>query len=70
LRYFNSLINLPVIRPDRFPLKLFSLTPGYCRAPLFDEKKRGFVKKHSLEKHNKFSVLNSTLFLSKERSRG
>jgi hypothetical protein len=43
-----------VLRPDDFSLKLFTLTPGYCRAyfdklstsPLFDEKKRGFVKQN------------------------
>jgi hypothetical protein len=35
-----------VLTPDRFSLKLFTLTPGYCRAPLFDEKKRGFVKQN------------------------
>jgi hypothetical protein len=43
-----------VLRQDDFSLKLSTLTPGYCRAyfdklstsPLFDKKKRGFLKQN------------------------
>jgi hypothetical protein len=67
-----------VLSPDKLSLKFFTLTPGYCRAyfgrlstsPLFDEKKRGSVKQNISPKHNKFSFLNSPLFLFKERGRG
>ena len=30
----------------RFTIKIFRLTPGCSRAPLFDEKKRGSVKQN------------------------